>query len=144
MANRERGEIRIEIAGKSYTLVLNTNGLIALQDACSTPKAITPIEDIYAAVMQGSLRHVRAFLWAALQKYHPQFSLVDVGDLIDQAGGITGMGEIMQRVQRASEPDAADARELAKPGAGANPPKARVRRRRGTGDVFSSMPAKSA
>lgn len=140
MANREKGEIGLEIAGQAYTLVLNTNALIELQDAC-TPKGrpVSSIEEIYAAVNQGSLRHVRAFFWAALRKYHPELTLEAVGELIDTAGGFAGLNEILDSVSGAATPDKQDVDEVT----GTNPPKARAKKR-GTGDAFTSMRAKSA
>jgi uncharacterized protein HemX len=142
MANREKGEISIEIGGKPYTLVLNTNALVELQDVLSTPKALATIDEIYARVNQGSLRHVRAMVWAALRKYHSDLTLESVGELIDAAGGFVGMNALLESVQQASAPEAADVAELRQ---GVNPPKARAaKKKRGTGDVFTSMRAKSA
>jgi hypothetical protein len=143
MANREKGEIGLTINGKSYTFVMNTNALVKLQ-AVLTEKGqpIATMEAIYAALHQQSVAHMRAFFWAGLQKYHPDVTVESAGDLMDDAGGFFGVTDLINEAKRASDPDPADVAELSE---GANPPKARARKsKRGTGDVFKSMRAKSA
>lgn len=140
MANRERGEFEVQIAGVQYTLVMNTNALAAAQEALSTPKEIAKIEDIYQAVNNGSVKHVIVFFWAALRKYHPLVTVEQAGELIDAAGGLSGFGPLMSAVNARSEPDKADVQELRR----ANPPRARANGTRGRGERSISTHAKSA
>ncbi len=90
MANRERGELRLVVAGGvSYTLRLTTNACAELEDFADGRTS----DEVTAGVNRGSFRDVRLMLWMALRDRHPDVATDDpaclaaIGDLIDAAGG---------------------------------------------------------
>lgn len=90
MANRERGEVGMTIGSAAYTLVLNTNAMALLEDHFSRPDKEVTFDQVLARVNAGSVRHIRALVWAALHQFHPTVTIEHAGDLIQQAGGLTG------------------------------------------------------
>jgi hypothetical protein len=131
MANIQKGEIPLSISGKSYTLFLGTNALDLLEEHFSL-KAGKEVgwQEIFARVLKGdSLRYLRAFIWAAMQKYHPGTTLAQAGDLIDEGGGITGFAALVSEAAGVSLPTESDLKAL-----GVNParPRTAQRVRKGT------------
>jgi hypothetical protein len=120
MANRERGEVSLSVGGETYTLVLNTNAMAAIEEA-----ADATWDEFWPGVMKGRVRSIRLLLWGMAQKYHPKLTVSNVGDLIDGAGGLPGLVSIMTSAHEASSPEASDERELTP----ANPQKAQARKR---------------
>lgn len=141
MANRERGEIRMTVDGQDYTLVLNTSVMAALEDHFSTAQKEVVWEEIWARVLRGSVKTVRALIWAMLQPHHPQLTIEGVSALIDRAGGFEGLTHILQQAAKSSAPDPDDVKELGIP---ARPrPAQGTRARRGTGGDSTSTRAGS-
>jgi hypothetical protein len=137
MANREKGEVAVEINGATYTLVLNFNSLIALQGLFSQPGALVSVEDIFRRANDGDLEYFRALFWATLRKYHKGITVEGAGDLIDAAGGIELLNAKLLEVGEASGPDPVDTAALG--GGAANPSERRKRGRpRGTGGRSTS------
>lgn len=122
MANSERGEVAVEIGGVEYTLVLDTNALVRLEDVFSTSQKDVTFVEILERVNRNSMRHIRALVWAALQRHHPKVTMERAGDLIQEAGGILGLAEKLEGLMRSSTPDKADVAELS---VSPNPQKAR-------------------
>lgn len=131
MANREKGEIPVVIAGISYTLVMNHAAMIAAEDAVSTPDREVTWDEFVARVARGSAKAFRVFIWAMFQKYHRELSLDQVGELIDAAGGADGLKAVMEAGAKASTPAKADVQAM-----GARPRKARPND--GTGENSTS------
>lgn len=112
MANREKGEVSVEIAGTSYTLYLDLNAMALLEDYFSTPNKEVEFDYIVQRVNAGSIRHIRAFFWAALQKYHPTITVQRAGELIMDGGGLELFGNKLLALQTTAQPDAEDLRAL--------------------------------
>jgi hypothetical protein len=116
MVNAERGEVALTINGKTYTLVLKTAGLIAIQKRLSPAGKTRPLVDVIAeldrSVKAESLEHIVVFLWAALQKYHKGMTEDDAINLIDDAGGIPGLDAVFSELSASMTPDAEDVKEL--------------------------------
>lgn len=112
MANREKGEIRFTVEGKTYTLVLNTDVMASLEEHFSTPDREVTWDVIWTRVLRGSVRTVRALIWAMLQVYHPNTTIEQASKLIDKAGGFEGLTTILQQAQKDSTPDPKDVKAL--------------------------------
>lgn len=144
MSNREKGEVAVEIGGTSYTLCLDMSAMIALEDHFTKQSGREVFfGEIFEKVLRNSMRHVQAFIWATFLKHHPDKTLQDVNDLVQQAGGIFKFSGLISELGPAASPDAADLRALGIDPA-ANPQKAQPKRRRGTGQDSTSRPAASA
>lgn len=141
MANSQKGEIPLTLAGVSYTFKMGTSALIELQEAFSTPTKVAAIPDIFNEVNKGRIKYVRAFLWAGLRKFHPTVTLEDVSDMLD-ACDETEIATLLRRLGVTTQPDPKDIKELQE-GVARNPPTAQTRRTRGTGGNSTSKPAAS-
>lgn len=131
MGNPEKGEVSLVIKGKTYTLVLKTAGLIAVQTRLSPAggpkrKLLEVVAELERAVKSESLEHIVIFMWAALQKYHPGLTEMDAMNLIDDIGGIPGLESAFGELAESMAPDEDDVKELATTARSANPPKARA------------------
>lgn len=74
MGNPVKGEVAFEVEGKAYKLVLDFNALCEVEDALNGPLEI-----------RGPLG-IRAVIYGALRRNHPDLTLMDVGDLIETMG----------------------------------------------------------
>lgn len=94
MANRERGEFRLTVGGRTYTARLTTNAMAELEDVTN---GRTWDQVMTGLLVRGSVKDLRHFLWAALRDQHPDVatmtpdSLRTIGGLIDEAGGMAGV-----------------------------------------------------
>ena len=95
MANREKGESTVEIGGRTYTLVIGMEEICALEEMVSRGGRDFTIVEILGLVQRGSLRFVRALLWASLQRHHPKVTLADATTMVQQMGGLMqAMGKL--------------------------------------------------
>lgn len=134
MSNRETGEVTVDIKGKAYTLILDTNALATLEALFSTPQVHLTYAEILLRVHRGSVLYMRGVLWAALRKYHADLTLDAVGDLIQQAGGLERFSAQLLGMVESTQPDPRDVQEL-----GIDPSRPRkARRSRSTGARSSS------
>jgi hypothetical protein len=139
----ESRPIPLEIDGKVYKLELTINGLVALEELLSTDDKLVTFDTVIQRVNAGSVKHIRAFIWAALQEHHKDITLTGAGKLIQAAGGMEGMFNQISAMTQSVTPDPADVKELGVESE--RPLKARaVKRNGGTGGVFTSMHGASA
>lgn len=68
--------VQTTLGGQSYTLFYNLNALCLLKEAGVDAFNLDP-------AMMSDPRTIRALIWAGLQKYHPQVTQEQVGDLLD-------------------------------------------------------------
>lgn len=142
MANRQKGELDIPIGGSTYTLVLDLEAMIAVEDVFSTPDREVTFQQVMVRVNAGSMKHIRGFLWAAFQRFHPDLSLKDVSGLVQEAGGVVAFSD---QIARLASGTTADPEDLAELGAtSANPPAAQTGKRNGTGGRSTSRLAATA
>jgi hypothetical protein len=122
MANPEKGETSVVIAGVSYTLVMTFNAGVQLQSLLSEgkPEAV-PMDAILARAMKGDLICLRALFWALLLEHHPKMTPEQAGKLIDAVGGLETLNKLVDRAVTQSGPDPEDVEAL---NDGANPPRA--------------------
>ncbi len=145
MANRERGEVEIQADGKTYTLKLDVNAMVALEELFSTPQREMAFAEIWQRVQAGSLKYVRGFLWAMLQHHHAGLTLSQVGTVLDHIG-TEDMAKTLQAAGLAATPDARDVEALTggKNGAKTARPRKAQAEADGTGAGSISPPAVSA
>lgn len=149
MANREKGEIDVTVEGRAYTLVLDTNAMVALETLFSTPGHEVTFDQVLARVNAGSVRHIRAFVWAALRRHHAEITVDGAGDLIHAAGGLQAFSNQLLAMVGGTTADPKDIKALGGGGSGgsgaadANPPKAQPGKRRGTGGRSTATRAAS-
>ena len=123
-ANRERGEVSLTIGETSYLLKLTINGMIAAEDESASFGDRLSWDDIAKRSQGGDLRCLVLFIWALTRKCHSDLTREQIGDLIDAAGGLTGLLTVLQASVGASAPDPADIKVL---GAAKNGRKGRPR-----------------
>ncbi len=135
MANRQKGETRLTVGGREYTLRLTTDAAAQLEDAVSEMlKREVFFPEILARVGKGSVKTTRLFIWAALLHHHPAMTQDEARRIIDDAGGVEGFANQVQAVAASTMPDE---------DAPADPPAAQATPA-GTGDGSTSSPVKSA
>jgi hypothetical protein len=105
MANRERGEVSLKAGDKTYTLVLDIDAMCALEDLFSTPEQEVSFPEVLAKVQRDSTRHLRAFLWALLQRHHPEIGIGQISELVEQAGGLEGLRDSFGAISESAKPD---------------------------------------
>ena len=126
-ANRERGEVSLVIGETSYRLKLSINGMIAAEDESEAFGDRCTWDQIASKAVNGDLRYLVLFVWALTRKCHDTLTRAQVGDLIDEAGGLPGLLEIIKRAIVTAAPDPSDVAAMG--GRSSRPLKAR----RGTG-----------
>ncbi len=129
MANRQKGEIALSIAGQEYVLYFGTNAMELVEEHFSTPQKEMGWQEVLGKAMSGkSIRYMRAMIWASLQKFHKGFTIEQTGELIDSAGGIEAFSTQIQEAAGVALPTPEDLKAL---GLDGRPPSAqKVRRRR--------------
>lgn len=147
MANREKGEVDLQIGDETYTLSLDINAMVLVETHFSTPtKEVTFYEAFAKLEKSGAVRYIRAILWAALQKHHPGLPIEAVGLLIQRAGGLNGFTNKLKvsitEAGLATVPDKADLAELGVNANGRNPQTAQATS--GRGGRSTSKPVASA
>lgn len=84
MANQVKGEVDFMVGEKTFTLKLGNNARAEAEAVVGKPwvQIATELFDAGEA-RQGT---ARAVLWAGLRRFHPELSLLDVGDMMDEVG----------------------------------------------------------
>lgn len=140
MANKHKGEIDIEVGDKTYTLALTLDAMCQLEDKFSTPDRPVTFQEVIELADGGSLRHLRALIWAALQLHHKDMSIQDISPMVHEAGGIFQFSMAFIRLAKESFADPKDLEGLGVK-AGQNPRRAQGGKRiRGTGAASTSAP----
>ncbi|MEP2782303.1 MAG: GTA-gp10 family protein [Pseudoruegeria sp.] len=101
MANAQRGEVALTVGGADYILRLGTNALCNLEDELGGS-----VVDIFSGLEKGgvSIKLLRSILFWGLTEQHPELSRDDVGDLIDDAGGVEAVGKLITKAVSAGMP----------------------------------------
>ncbi len=82
MANPERGEVRVTVAGVDYLLRYTTNAICTLEER--TEERAVPLLKRFAAMDTG-MADLRVIVWAGLLDHQPATTLEDAGAVIDAA-----------------------------------------------------------
>ena len=126
--NPLRGEVPLVLglgdAAIRLTLKMGVNALCAAEPMLGK-KTQAILDDLEDRVERPALDTVRVLIWAGLRKYHPEISPAQVGDMMDDYGpGV---------FTRAALDAMASAFGVAEDREKANPPKAKARKKTGTG-----------
>lgn len=97
MSNPHRGEVDLQVGGKTYTIVLDINAICELEQLLG--KSVAEIgRDM------GRILNMRAMLWAGLRARH-QVTLEEVGEILQQAGMQQAVVKIKEAMALAFPPD---------------------------------------
>lgn len=148
MANREKGEVEIEVKGKTYVLALDINAMAWLEDRLSTPEREISFHQFYDRIEKHKkISDIRLILWAALQKHHPASTVEDAGNVMQAAGGLIGFSETLRQkisqLSAATVPDREDMEALGVKSNGTGNPRKAQPGRRGRGGHSTSTRAAS-
>ena len=144
MANREKGEVDLILAGQTFTFKLGTGALIELQELLSKSEgALVPIPNVFAEAARGRVAYIRALLWAGLRKYHSDRTLTDVEDLLDAASP-EEIRALLGDLGATAQPDDEDLLALGVTGGPRGRPRTARRAATGTGADSTSTLAESA
>lgn len=125
MANPERGEVDLEVAGTRYRLALGMGGLRAIQRAVSTPGHRVTMVQVVDGAAAGDIEYLCVLVWGALQRHHPELTQEAVDQLIDQLGGLGALPILLEKITemvQGTTPDARDQGVQKKTEAPASPP----------------------
>ena len=131
MANRERGEIGVEVEGKQYTLRPTFDSVCELENLTGGQS----IDLVFGSIQQGRLSGLRATVWCLLQEHHADEikTLKDASKWVERAGGVDVVMTHLAQLQDLNT-------EATEGAATPNPPRARA----GTGRRSSKAHAASA
>lgn len=98
MANPHRGETALQVGEATYVLRCGNNALAELEEALNLP-----IQQLWRRWNDRhvGVRELRAMLWAFAREAHPQLTLQDAGNLMDQVDRAELTQALLQAVQRA-------------------------------------------
>ncbi|WP_430261918.1 hypothetical protein [Neorhizobium sp. DAR64862/K0K3] len=92
MANKERGEVGFEAAGKPWTMKIGTGAMCEIE--AETGKSISEVGQALNSEKTASLTLMRAVFWGALQQHHDAVTIRACNDLIDELG-VQRVGELI-------------------------------------------------
>ena len=143
MANREKGQVSIDIDGKPYLMAITLDAMVSIEEMFSKPGAPVTFQQVVDRSDAGSMTHTRALIWATLQVNHPAPTIKEVSGLVECAGGLGAFTVALVKVAKAIAPDVKDLEAL---GIKTDPPGARAGRKTaaGTGGGSTSTPGASA
>lgn len=147
MANEQKGETVLELPdGEQYTLVLNTNAMVAIETKLRVDEGQSVSWEAFQAriTQERSVAAVRLLLWGMARKYHSALTIEGAGDVLDKAGGWAAVRAVIAAAVDAAKPDATDLKALGldkeKP---ARPRKAQARTLIGGGGSISPHVARA-
>jgi hypothetical protein len=111
MANPERGEVDLEVAGKRYRLALGMGGLRAIQRAVSTPGQRITMAHVVDGAATGDIEYLCVLVWGALQRHHPELTQGDVDQLLDDLGGLLALPVVLGKITEMMTATTVDARD---------------------------------
>ena len=103
MANPVKGEVPLEVGGKSYTFVLGTYALAALERRMKMP---WPKLFKKAADGEWGINEILATVHAGLLRHHRDLTEEHVADLIDQVG-IERINDMLGEAIKLMQPEGA-------------------------------------
>jgi hypothetical protein len=108
MANRERGEVSIEVGGTTYTLRPTINAICDVEDL--TGDSFTQLAQRAGA---GDIRSMRALLWAYLQEQHSDEikTVRDAGLWVNRAGGLAALEGKLREITQLNAPPSSSTNE---------------------------------
>ncbi len=105
--NRKTGDTSYTVKGTTYTLKLDSDAMVAMEEAASTPDRRVFFHQIMTLAQAGSWTHQRILVWASLRLHHPEVTLKQAGDIMLESAS-DEMARSIKDLTVASTPDAAD------------------------------------
>jgi hypothetical protein len=84
MVNAHKGDVALEVGGKTYTLRYSHSALIKLEKQLD--QSIMRIMQDIGKADEMRIGTLVAILWAGLQKHHPDLSVDEACELLDEKG----------------------------------------------------------
>lgn len=81
MANEIKGEVEFVAGPDRFILVFDVNALCEVESILGRPTS-----ELTDKITTGDMRVLRAFMWGGLREKHPDISLVEAGDIIQEGG----------------------------------------------------------
>jgi hypothetical protein len=125
--NRKTGDTTYQVQGTTYTLKLDSDAMVAMEEAASTPDRRVFFHQIMSLAQAGSWTHQRILVWASLRLHHPEVTLKQAGDIMLESAA-DEMARSIKDLTIAATPDAADLDALGVTPP-ANPPEAQPKKR---------------
>lgn len=103
MANKVIGEVSFKLGDKDYTMCFNNDALVQLEDQLDRGivAITTEMQKWSKEPERVRLKWIRAMLWAGLRKHHPNMTIEQAGELIDNSNGGDMMSVITDAMQKA-------------------------------------------
>lgn len=128
MTNPLRGEVPLVLGDGDtairLTLKMGINALCAAEPMLGK-KSRAILDDMEDDRDGPALDTIRVLIWAGLRRYHPDYHLIQIGDLMEEFGAPVFMRAILDGL--------ASAFGTAEGKKGANPPRAKRQKKTGTG-----------
>lgn len=80
MANKNKGEVSFEVNEKSYTMRFSANALCELEDVLNM--GVNDVAEQMAKPKNLRIKTVRGIFWAGLRDCHPEITITQAGELI--------------------------------------------------------------
>ena len=115
MANPERGEVDLEIGGKTYTLALGVGALREIQKVVHTGDRRVTFKEVILGAADGDIEYLAVLVWGGLRRHHKEITLTQVDDLLDELGGMRAIQTVVEAVNElllGTKPDARDQGEI--------------------------------
>lgn len=94
MVNPLKGEVEFIVGDKKLTMCFPTDSIVRVEQLFGGT-------DIGAISSRGSVENMRALVWGALIKHHPDVDLIAASELLDDyEGGLKGAFELTARALR--------------------------------------------
>lgn len=102
MTNPLKGEVSREIAGETFTFVLDAEAICVAEFKLGVRGEPRPFKQIWASVAAfGTMTYVRGLMHAALQLHHPKITEARVGELM-KALKVQGCLEVLSEAVKAA------------------------------------------
>lgn len=100
------GDRVITVEGQPYRLVLDINAMVLLEEAADKPFHV-----LLGQCQQGRIGAIRAVIWAALQRHHPDMTVEQAGEWMGKVG-LDALAAYIASAAQDAQPDPRDTREL--------------------------------
>lgn len=134
----------ITVNGRTYTFRFKTKEAMALQKHFAVNGKVPSVPDLVnRALVEESIEHAVALLWAGFRTHHPELTMDDVVAIFDEIGSIQ-IGGVFQDAAQSLSPDPADMKELGvpeRPPEAAQSAKKKTKPRNGDGSISSPATA---
>jgi hypothetical protein len=85
MTNPLRGEVALTLGATTLTLKMGVNALCTAEPMLGK-KARAILDDLEDKIEGPALDTIRVLIWAGLRKHHPDYHLIQIGELIEEFG----------------------------------------------------------